>query len=81
MFSYYVTKSIGILTQADIDDPKVAKIKNQTVGDTKYLDANGDGVINANDRIVYGQPNPKYTWGITNTFKYKTRTMMLLGAS
>lgn len=71
MFSYFVTKSIGILTQADIDDPKVAKIKNQTVGDTKYFDANNDGVISADDRVVYGQPNPKYTWGITNNFKYK----------
>ncbi|MDR6562045.1 MULTISPECIES: TonB-dependent receptor [unclassified Arcicella] len=71
MFTYYVTKAVGILTQADIDDPKVAKIKNQTVGDTKYFDANNDGVINANDRVVYGQPNPKYTWGITNNFKYK----------
>ena len=71
MFSYYVTKSIGILTQADIDDPKVAKIRNQTVGDTKYYDANNDGVINANDRVVHGQPNPKYTWGVTNNFKYK----------
>ncbi len=71
MYSYYVTKSIGILTQADLDDPKVAKIKNQTVGDTKYFDANDDGKIDANDRVVYGQPNPKYTWGITNNFKYK----------
>ena len=71
MYSYYVTKSIGILTQADLDDPKVAKIKNQTVGDTKYYDANNDGVIDANDRVVHGQPNPKYTWGITNNFKYK----------
>lgn len=71
MFSYYVTKSIGILTQADLDDPKVAKIRNQTVGDTKYYDANNDSVIDANDRVVHGQPNPKYTWGITNNFKYK----------
>lgn len=71
MYSYYVTKSIGILTQADLDDTKVAKIRNQTVGDTKYYDANSDGIIDANDRVVHGQPNPKYTWGVTNNFKYK----------
>ncbi|NBB29691.1 TonB-dependent receptor [Cellulophaga sp. BC115SP] len=70
MFSYYVTKTVGILTQADMDDPKVAKLKNQTVGDAKYLDANNDGVIDAKDRVVYGQPSPKFTWGFTNTFKY-----------
>jgi len=70
-FSYYITKVVGILTAEDIADAKVAKLANQTVGDAKYLDANGDGVINASDRIVGGQPTPKYTWGWTNTFRYK----------
>lgn len=71
MYSYYVTKNIGILTADDMANPKVAKLPKQTVGDEKYLDANGDGVIDANDRVVYGQPTPKYTWGLTNNFKYK----------
>lgn len=70
-FSYYITKVTGILTAADMADPKVAKLANQTVGDAKYLDANGDGKITAADRILGGQPTPKYTWGWTNTFKYK----------
>ncbi|EHQ28652.1 SusC/RagA family TonB-linked outer membrane protein [Mucilaginibacter paludis] len=69
-FSYYVTKVVGILTAADMADPKVAKLKNETVGDEKYYDANGDGVIDAKDRVIGGQPTPKYTWGWTNTFKY-----------
>ncbi|MEH6307800.1 TonB-dependent receptor [Olivibacter sp. CPCC 100613] len=71
MFSYYITKTDGILTQADIDNPNVAKVRNQTAGDPKYVDANGDGVINADDRQVGGQPTPKYTWSITNTISYK----------
>lgn len=70
-FSYYVTKVTGILTAADMADVKVAKLANQTVGDEKYLDANGDGKITAADRVVGGQPTPKYTWGWTNSFKYK----------
>ncbi len=70
-FSYYITKVVGILTAEDIADAKVAKLANQTVGDAKYLDANGDGVINASDRVVGGQPTPKYTWGWTNIFRYK----------
>jgi len=70
-FSYYITKTNGILTAADIADPAVAKLANQTVGDAKYLDANGDGKITAADRVIGGQPTPKYTWGWTNTFKYK----------
>ena len=70
-FSYYVTKVTGILTAADIADAKVAKVSGQTVGDEKYYDANGDGKITAADRVIGGQPTPKYTWGWTNTFKYK----------
>ena len=70
-FSYYITKVTGILTAADMADPKVAKLANQTVGDEKYLDANGDGKITAADRVLGGQPTPKYTWGWTNTFRYK----------
>lgn len=70
-FSYYVTKVSGILTAADIADTKVAKVSGETVGDPKYYDANGDGKIDATDRVVYGHPTPDYTWGWTNTFRYK----------
>ncbi|WP_246197837.1 SusC/RagA family TonB-linked outer membrane protein [Chitinophaga agrisoli] len=71
MYSFYLIKTIGTLTEADMADAKIAKLSGQTVGDAKYLDANKDGKIDANDRVVAGQPTPKFTWGITNTFKYK----------
>lgn len=47
--------------------------KNSTVyvGDIKYKDLNGDGVIDENDRTNLGSPLPKYTFGWTNTFRYK----------
>ena len=41
------------------------------VGDIKYKDLNGDGVIDENDRTYIGNPMPKYTFGWTNTFRYK----------
>lgn len=71
MYSYYVIKNIGILSQDDVNNSKVAKLAKQTVGDEKYFDANGDGVINAADRVIDGQPTPKYTFGFTNNFRYK----------
>ncbi|BAV09277.1 TonB-linked outer membrane protein, SusC/RagA family [Filimonas lacunae] len=71
MFSYYLIQTDGILTAKDIADPNVAKLAGQEVGDTKYVDAKKDGVIDANDRVVAGRPTPKYTWGLTNTLKYK----------
>jgi TonB-linked SusC/RagA family outer membrane protein len=70
MYAIYTIKQLGILTQADVDSG-VPIIQNETVGDPKYLDANGDGVINDKDRVIVGQPSPKYTWGITNNFSYK----------
>lgn len=40
-------------------------------GDIKYIDHNGDGVINADDRQIIGKSEPKFFGGIMNTFSYK----------
>jgi len=42
-----------------------------TTGDLVYDDINGDGVINADDWTKIGDPNPDFTYGITNTFSFK----------
>jgi TonB-linked SusC/RagA family outer membrane protein len=70
MYSIFVVKEIGVLTTADIANG-VARFGNQQAGDPKYLDAKKDGVINADDRVLSGHPNPDYTWGINNTVNYK----------
>ena len=41
------------------------------VGDIKYKDVNGDNVINEHDQTNIGSPLPKFTFGWTNTFRYK----------
>ncbi|MDD7127932.1 MAG: TonB-dependent receptor [Prevotella sp.] len=41
------------------------------VGDIKYKDINGDGVIDEKDRTNIGSPLPKFTFGFNNTFRYK----------
>jgi len=40
-------------------------------GDIKFKDINGDGVVNADDRTIIGNPNPNYTGGLVNNFTYK----------
>ena len=35
-------------------------------------EGNFDGVINDNDRQIIGDPNPDFTFGLTNTFSYKS---------
>lgn len=41
------------------------------VGDVKFVDVNGDGVIDDKDRTFIGNPWPKFTFGITNNIAYK----------
>ena len=40
-------------------------------GDMRFVDANGDKVIDDNDRAVIGNPNPDLTGSITANFTYK----------
>jgi TonB-linked SusC/RagA family outer membrane protein len=39
-------------------------------GDIIYRDVNKNGIFDTGDRTVIGDANPKYIFGITNTFKY-----------
>lgn len=41
------------------------------VGDYMFEDKNNDGVIDENDRSFIGNPEPKFTFGFSNTFTYK----------
>ncbi|MDD2797773.1 MAG: SusC/RagA family TonB-linked outer membrane protein [Bacteroidales bacterium] len=40
-------------------------------GDLKYKDVNGDGKISLSDKTYIGNPNPDFTFGLTNNFSYK----------
>jgi TonB-linked SusC/RagA family outer membrane protein len=39
-------------------------------GFVKLEDVNQDGVLNAEDRQILGQQDPKFLWGMTNSFSY-----------
>jgi TonB-linked SusC/RagA family outer membrane protein len=63
---YYGYKTNGFFqSQADIDNsPKIAG--NSVVpGDVKFSDLNNDGIIDAKDKAVLGNPFPRYTFGFT----------------
>lgn len=72
------------MSQEEIDaDP--AHYKTARPGDGRYVDVNKDGVLDAGDRTLIGDPNPKFIWGFTNNFKYKdfdlsfcSRVLMIL---
>ncbi|AMP98569.1 TonB-dependent receptor [Pedobacter cryoconitis] len=74
---FFGYKTDGIWTsQAQIDAAKAAGqtstlSKYYAPGGLKFVDVNGDGKIDVNDRTTIGSPFPDFTWGINNSFKYK----------
>ncbi|RDC56013.1 TonB-dependent receptor [Pedobacter chinensis] len=63
---YYGYETNGFFqNQADINNsPKIAG--NPVVpGDVKFKDLNNDGIIDAQDKTVLGNPFPRYTFGFT----------------
>ncbi len=65
--------------QQEIDKaPKDKIAPKQSPGDFRFKDVNGDGVIDAGDRTVIGNYQPKYTFGITNRFTFKNMELSFL---
>lgn len=82
MSAWYVLKAEGIFqSQEEIDN---YKSKNGTViqpqakpGDIKYLDNNGDGQINNDDRVFMGSPWPTFQGGIQWNASYRNFSLNL----
>ena len=82
LYGFYGYEIEGVYT--DLEDiknsPRAEKYpadgvfdRNTTVwiGDIKFKDVNGDGLINEKDRTNIGSPLPLFTFGWQNTFYYK----------
>jgi TonB-linked SusC/RagA family outer membrane protein len=61
----------AVPAKADGSRLDVAKDGGVWVGDIKYKDLNGDGIIDSRDQTYIGNPWPKFTFGLSNTFSYK----------
>ena len=88
LYSFYGYKTDGIYTsledienspkpQAAPSDGVYKRTSTVWVGDIKYKDLNDDNVINTEDRTNIGSPMPKFTFGFTNTFRYKNFDLTL----
>jgi TonB-linked SusC/RagA family outer membrane protein len=49
-----------------------------TPGDPKVRDVDGNGKIDQNDRTTLGNPQPDFTYGMTNTFSFKNFDLSIL---
>jgi len=51
--------------------PTLRQKSNTYPGDIKYVDVNGDGNITPDDRVVLGNENPHYSFGISTNMQYR----------
>ena len=70
--SFYGYRFKGII-QSDED---LSKLPTQTIavvepGNPKFEDVNNDGVVNENDRVVLGNIQPKFTYGLSTKVAYR----------
>ncbi|WP_282080090.1 SusC/RagA family TonB-linked outer membrane protein [Aquimarina algiphila] len=70
LFHFYGFESDGIYSnQAEVDASGIAGVQP---GDVRYIDQNGDGVINdAEDRVIIGDPSPDIIAGLDINMNYK----------
>lgn len=71
---FYGYKTDGIFqTQAEVDahPSQLALGAEAQPGDIRYVDINGDGVINSDDRTDLGNPIPTVTMGFNISVNYK----------
>jgi len=65
--SFFGWEVAGVWQQDD--DFSITKEKVQP-GDLKYVDQNGDGYVNGDDRVNLGNSFPSFQWSLGNTFSY-----------
>lgn len=65
---FYGLKTDGIFQNAS---ELTAAQPNAQPGDVRFVDLNGDGKIDANDKTKIGNPNPDITYGINMDISYK----------
>jgi TonB-linked SusC/RagA family outer membrane protein len=44
---------------------------NALPGDMKFVDTNGDSILNDRDKVIIGNPNPDFTFGFAINLEYK----------
>ena len=69
---YYGYKTNGFYQTLD-DINKAPKFAGSTVtaGDLKFVDKDGNGIIDDKDKFILGNPFPRYTFGFTYNVTYK----------
>lgn len=77
--NYYGYQSDGYYQNQEELDAAGAKLANTRVGDIRYVDQNGDGIINEDDRVDLGDPFPHMNYAVNVDLRYKNWDFSMLG--
>lgn len=68
-------KTNGILQSDEQANGLVYNGNELKAGNIAYIDTKEDGIINTEDRVILGDPNPDFTFGFNTSFTYKDFTL------
>ncbi|MBR5350336.1 MAG: TonB-dependent receptor [Prevotella sp.] len=76
---HYGFEANGIWQESDAEEMAKFNEKGEkfTAGSVRPVDQNGDYVINAEDRVIIGNKNPRFTAGWSNSISWKGFELML----
>ena len=77
--NYYGYQSSGYFQTQEEVDATSAKLPNTLPGDIRYVDQNGDGIINDDDKVNLGDPFPHWNYSFTFDLRYKRWDFSFLG--
>lgn len=78
--TFYGLKTDGLLTEEDIKSNNYISDGTEVQpGDIKYVDLNGDGKLDGNDRTYIGCDVPKWTYGVNVSLAYKGFDLSVFG--
>lgn len=75
---FYGYETDGIIQE---NDPYLDEVTNSIgtlkAGNLKFVDQNGDGIINEKDRVILGNPNAKFTYGFQTEFTWRDLSLSM----
>jgi len=82
---FYGYQTDGIIQASDMDasNPNAycnvitSSIGTIAAGNWKFVDRNGDGIIDETDKTIIGNPNPDFTYGFRTSLRYKNVTLSI----
>lgn len=72
LYSYFGFRTAGLFQNyEEIRNAALPIGANVHPGDVRYVDRNGDGIIDDNDRFILGNAFPRYVFGFNYSFEWK----------